>query len=91
MYKETFNGNLITIEQWPSSTTEIKGKFSRSFNSLCNKSMKSLLNISSFSFSNSLSGSLTSIYSSSNDITNSFNNLNLYTSQGSLDIIEEEE
>jgi len=82
MYKETFNGNLITIERWPSSTIEIKGKFSRSFNSLCNKSMRSL------SIASSHSSSLSSLYSSSDDIIETLSNF----SQGSLlNIIDEEE
>jgi len=89
MYKETFNGNLITIERWPSSTIEIKGKFSRSFNSLCNKSMKSLSNLSSFSLASSHSSSLSSLYSSSDDIIETLNN---FSQEGSLlNIIDEEE
>ena len=88
MFKETFNGNLITIERWPSSTTEIKGKFSKSLNSLCNKNMKSLSNISSFSLINSFPSSLSSIYSSNNDIMEILNDS---FQESLLHIIEEEE
>jgi len=91
MIKKTYNGNLIAIERWPTSTVEIKRNFSRSFNSLCNCSMKSLSNLSSISLANSLPNSLSSIYNSNNNIMENFSNLNVYTSQGSLlDIIEEE-
>ena len=72
MYKETLNGNLITIEHWPASTIEIKGKFSRSFNSLCNKNMRSLSSFSSFYLVNYHSNSISSIYSSSDDIMQNF-------------------
>ena len=88
MFKETFNGNLITIEHWPASTIEIKGKFSRSFNSLCNKNMRSLSSFSSFYLANSHSSSLSSLHSSSDDIMENCSN----SSQESLlDFIEEEE
>jgi len=86
MFKKTFNGNLITIERWPSSTSEIKGKFSRSLNSLYNKSIKSLPNLNSFSLANSLPCSLSNIYSSSDIIENLFNS----SQESLLDIIEEE-
>ena len=86
MFKETFNGNLITIERWPSSTTEIKGKFSKSISSLCKS--RSLSYINSFSLDNSLSNSLSSMYGLSEDITKDLIN----SSQESLlHIIEEEE
>jgi len=81
MFKETLNGNLITIEHWPSSTIEIKGKFSRSFDSLCNRSMRSLSKLNSLSIVNSFS-------SLSDDIPE---NLSNSSQESLLDIIEEEE
>jgi len=54
--------------------------------------MKSLSSLSSLSLPNTLSNSLSSIYNTSNNLMEISSNLNVYTSQGSLlDIIEEEE
>jgi len=106
MFYETSHEKLFFTESWPTSTTLLKRKFSKSLNSICNKKTKSNSNISnndislSNSCSNSLSNplssshsnssSLTDIYNS-NDLMETINNSYLFASQGSiLDIIEEE-
>jgi len=58
MFKETSHEKLYYTENWSTSTSKINGKFSKSFNSLCNKKMKSFSNLSSSD--NSLSSSLSS-------------------------------
>jgi len=93
MFNETSYEKLFFTEHWPSSTSMIKGNFSKSLNSLSNKKMNSFSNLSSTSnsLSSTRSSSLSSIYNS-NIIIETINNSNLFTSQGSLlDIIEEEE
>jgi len=98
MFYETSHEKLFFTERWPISTNTVKINFSKSLNSLGNKKMKSITNLSS---ANSLSSSLTSSQSSSlsnssiynsNNLIETINNSYIFTSQESiLDIIEEEE
>ncbi len=92
MFNEKSNEKLFFTEHWPASISTIKSDFSKSLNSLCNKS-----NIRSrtHSLSNSLSSSLS--YNSFSEIYNpnivieDITNSNLFSSQGSqLDTIDEE-
>jgi len=58
MFYETSHEKLFFTESWPISTSALKGKFSKSINSLCSKKTKSFPNLSNTS---SRSSSLTSI------------------------------
>jgi len=87
MFNETSHEKLFFTEHWPTSTSMIKGNFSKSFNSLNNMKMKSFSNLSSSSFFTSSH----SIFNSNDNIMDIIKNLNTCSSQGSiLDIIEEE-
>jgi len=63
MFYETSHEKLFFTENWPTSTTTLKGNFSKSLNSLYSKKMKSYptLSNSTNSFSGSRSRSLSSI------------------------------
>jgi len=62
MFYETSHEKLFFTESWPTSTSALKGNFSKSLNSLCNKRMKSFTNLrKTNSFSSSRSRSLSSI------------------------------
>jgi len=63
MFYETSHGKLFYTESWPTSTSTLKGNFSKSLNSLYNKKMKSFPIIinNNNTFSCSHSSSLSSI------------------------------
>jgi len=92
MFSKTSHENLIFTEHWPASTSTLKGNFSKSFNSLCNNKIKSFSSLSnSTSLSNFHSGSFSNIYDT-NNIAETKKNSSIFTSQGSLlNIIEEEQ
>jgi len=92
MFKETSYENIFFTENWPASTSVIKGEFSKKIKSLSNinscatSHADSLLNTRS----NSRSTSLNNLFST-NNVIEAMNKLNLLSSQGSLlDVIEEE-
>ena len=62
MFYETSHEKLFFTESWPTSTSKIKGNFSKSLNSLYSKKTKSIPNLNkAHSFFSSRSSSLTSI------------------------------
>jgi len=87
MFHEISIENLFVTEHWPASTSIIKRNFSKKIKSLSNFS--SCTTSHTGSLSNSRSTSLSNLYSS--NIIEAMNKLNLFSSQGSLlDVIEEE-
>jgi len=62
MFYETSHEKLFFTESWPTSTSALKGNFSKSLNSLYSKKTKSFPNLNNTnSFSSSRSSSLSSI------------------------------
>jgi len=88
MFHETSFENLFFTEHWPASTRMIKGNFSKkmkSFTNLCSSTTSP-----SYSLSNSRSTSISNLYNS-NSVLENLSKSDMFSSQGSmLDIIEEE-